>query len=257
MFQDGLRRRLAVVRVDVDQAVPPGGVATAAAVRLREEDEHDPRQHQQRGPSRRLVPLLPSRHEILLPERHGDNAIQQRTLTLPPLSHAPLARANRHHFCMGPTNQRVARQRLFRFKKAVDEARLHHRSVRRDGGATYMPPPSPPEKNASDSKRHRSCESVFSKNVNSRDSASAANSGSAISQINTCTRRLPKVGRIAAQRFAVRSTCAVAPMSLSHRSISMTQSLLGSVAAKALAQARSRRRKSSTASGASFPGLSR
>jgi hypothetical protein len=32
MFQDGLRRRLAVVRVDVDQAVPPGGVATAAAV---------------------------------------------------------------------------------------------------------------------------------------------------------------------------------------------------------------------------------
>mmetsp|Transcript_23559 Transcript_23559/g.79548 ORF Transcript_23559/g.79548 Transcript_23559/m.79548 type:complete len:271 (+) Transcript_23559:2322-3134(+) len=110
MFQDGLRRRLAVVRVDVDQAVPPGGVAIAAAVRLREEDEHDPRQHQQRGPSRRLVPLLPSRHEILLPERHGDNAIQQRTLTLPPLSHAPLARANRHHFCMGQSRLRLGGQ---------------------------------------------------------------------------------------------------------------------------------------------------
>jgi hypothetical protein len=109
---------------------------------------------------------------------------------------------------MGPTNQRVARQRLFRFKKAVDEARLHHRSVRRDGGATYMPPPSPPEKNASDSKRHRSCESVFSKNVNSRDSASAANSGSAISQINTCKRTSPSnSGPSSSETSVDRKTC--------------------------------------------------
>jgi hypothetical protein len=75
---------------------------------------------------RRFPPFLPAQGRC-----------DKLTFTLPPVSHALLARLDRVLFCTVPTDRRVPRQRLFRFKEAVDEARPHRRSVRRGGGATY------------------------------------------------------------------------------------------------------------------------